>query len=148
MSAGPPRPRLHLHNHHPKRRLPLRWLKHVAQAAIPRCQKAARSADAPLLHLDEVEVSLVSDDDIARVHGEFLDDPTPTDVITFHHGEILVSTDTAARQGPDHGQDIRHETALYIVHGLMHLGGWDDHEPREAAQMAGLQEQILKECLS
>lgn len=148
MSAGPPRPRLHLHNHHPKRRLPLRWLKHVAQAAIPRCQKAARSAGAPLLHLDEVEVSLVSDDDIARVHGEFLHDPTPTDVITFHHGEILVSTDTAARQGPAHGQDIRHETALYIVHGLMHLGGWDDHEPGEAAQMAGLQEQILKECLS
>jgi probable rRNA maturation factor len=148
MPAGPPRPRLHLHNHHPERRLPLRWLKQVAQAAIPRCQKAARSAEAPLLHLEEVEVSLVSDDDIARVHGEFLDDPTPTDVITFHHGEILVSTDTAARQGPDHGQDIRHETALYIVHGLMHLGGWDDHEPAEAAQMARLQEQILKECLS
>jgi probable rRNA maturation factor len=72
-----------------------------------------------------------------------LDDPTPTDVITFHHGEILVSADTAVRQGAEHGQTFDQELALYLIHGLMHLGGWDDHEEAEAKEMAQKQERIL-----
>jgi len=141
-------PRLHLHNHQRRHKLDLRWLKKVAQAALPGCLDAAKSADAPLHELEEIEISLISDDEIGRVHGEFLDDPTPTDVITFHHGEILISTDTAERQGQDHGQSLADETALYVIHGLMHLGGWDDQEPEEAAEMAKTQEGIWKKALA
>ena len=135
-------PRLHLHNHQRKHKPRLRWLKQIATAALPACEAAAKSPDAPLLHLEEIEISLISDDEISRVHAEFLDDPTPTDVITFHHGEILISADTALRQGGDHGQSLDSELALYLIHGLMHLGGWDDHEPAEAAEMAKIQEGI------
>jgi probable rRNA maturation factor len=81
------------------------------------------------------------------VHADFLDDPTPTDVITFHHGEILISLDTAARQAAEYRLPYEHEAALYIIHGLLHLGGWDDHNPTEAADMKTLQERILKEAL-
>jgi len=143
-----PLPKLRIFSRQKAHPIPLPWLRRIGKAALPACLAAAKSPEVPLVSLPEIEITLVDDSDIARVHGDFLDDPTPTDVITFHHGEILVSTDTAARQGQEHGQDIARETALYIVHGLMHLGGWDDHEPAEAAQMARLQEQILKECLS
>jgi probable rRNA maturation factor len=141
-------PRLNLHNHQRKHKPRLRWLKQIAIAAMPACRAAAKSPDAPLLHLEEIEVSFISDDDISRVHAEFLDDPTPTDVITFHHGEILISADTALRQGSDHGQTLDHELALYLIHGLMHLGGWDDHEPEEAAEMARTQDGIWQSVIT
>ncbi|GEP43240.1 rRNA maturation RNase YbeY [Brevifollis gellanilyticus] len=140
-------PSPHVHNHQRKHKLDTRWLKKVAKAALPECLSAAKSADAPLHQLEEIEISLISDEEIARVHGEFLEDPTPTDVITFHHGEILISTDTAESQGSENGNSVADETALYIIHGLMHLGGWDDHEAEEAAEMARIQEGIWKKAL-
>jgi probable rRNA maturation factor len=141
-------PQLQLYNRQRRHRVPLPWLKKILRLALPPCLAHAKSAEAPLTQLEEIELSIVSDAEIARVHGEFLDDPTPTDVITFHHGEILVSADTALRQGTEHGFTVDHELALYMIHGLMHLGGWDDHESAEAAEMTAIQERILKESLA
>lgn len=140
--------RLHLFNRQTLHRPPMRWLKKIAAQAVRLCPAEATSLETPIHCLEEIEISLVDDAEIARVHGEFLDDPTPTDVITFHHGEILVSTETAARQAPEHGKSLDHEIALYMVHGLLHLSGHEDHEPAEAAVMAEKQEQILARCLA
>jgi probable rRNA maturation factor len=136
---------LKLYNRQRQHQANLPWLRKIIKAALPLCQAQAKSPEAPLLHLEEIEFTILSDEEISRVHAEFLDDPTPTDVITFHHGEILVSADTAQRQGPDHGQTLDQELALYLIHGLMHLGGWDDHEEAEAQEMAQKQEAILKQ---
>ena len=132
-----------LFNHQRAHKTTPRWIQKLARAALPAIIAAAKTTDAPLLSLAEIEVSIVSDEEIARVHADFLGDPTPTDVITFHHGEILVSADTAARQGAEHGQDVDLELALYVVHGLLHLAGWEDHDPAEQTQMHRLQEGIL-----
>lgn len=142
-----PLPKLCIYNRQKTHAIPLPWLRRIGKAALPDCLAAAKSSDAPLASLPEIEITIVNDDDIARVHGDFLDDPTPTDVITFHHGEILISADTALRQGREHNQSLDHEIALYLVHGLMHLGGWDDHEENEAREMAQRQESILREAL-
>lgn len=123
--------------------IPVDWLERVGNEAIKSALSVQKGGAPPLATLEEVEVSVVSDNDIARVHGEFLEDPTPTDVITFHHGEILISADTAERQGGEHGHSRNRELALYLIHGLLHLAGWDDHEPAEAAEMARHQESIL-----
>lgn len=127
------------------RRLPAataRW-RATAAHAVPKCVAAAREAESPLAQLVEVDFILVSDRTIAKVHGDFLDDPTPTDVITFHHGEILISLDTAERQAAEHGEDYEREVARYMVHGLLHLAGWSDHDPAERAEMHRIQEEIL-----
>lgn len=110
-------PRLNLYIHHPteSHALLAEWEKQ-AGTALPDCLAAALGADAPLHTLEEIEISLISDDAIAQVHGDFLADPTPTDVITFHHGEILVSLDTARREAPQHGETFARETLLYIIH--------------------------------
>lgn len=136
-------PKLTIYNHQRAQKIAARWIQKVARAALPSCMGAAKSPDAPLLTLPEVEVSVVSDAEITRVHAGFLGDATPTDVITFHHGEIIVSADTAARQGAEHGQPIDRELALYVIHGLLHLAGWEDEDAAEQREMHRLQDSIL-----
>lgn len=141
-------PKLGIYNRQHRHKIPLPWLRKIGAVAMPACVAAIRSSDAPLAGMPLIEVSIVSDKEIARVHGEFLDDPTPTDVITFHHGEIIISADTAERQGKDHKHPFDHEVALYLIHGLLHLAGWDDHEKKEAREMAKRQAAILKDALA
>jgi len=136
-----------IYNRQRKHRCDLSGLRAAIAKAVPLCLQHLKAPDAPLAQLEEIEISIVTDAAIAKVHAEFLDDPTPTDVITFHHGEIIVSADTAAREGPVHGLSFDDELSLYMIHGLMHLVGWDDHDPDEAAEMKRRQESVLADVL-
>jgi len=131
---------------HPEHLLPdgfaLGKLEAICEPALGEALALAREGSA-LGGLDEVEVTLVSDATIAGVHLEFMAIEGATDVITFDHGEILISTQAAALQGAENGNCIERETALYLVHGLLHLGGYADKSAAEFAEMADLQEQIL-----
>ncbi len=91
----------------------------------------------------EVEVSVVSDTRIAEVHLRFMGIAGATDVITFEHGEIVISAETAARQAGEYGTGLEREMGLYVVHGLLHLNGYDDMTEEDAARMRGAQEAIL-----
>lgn len=122
------------------------WLEEKMVLAVERISE--QWPESLLATLAEVEVALINDESIARVHGEFLGDPSPTDVITFPHGEILVSVETAARQGCEFGKDERGETLIYLVHGFMHLAGFDDLTPDDAALMAREQEKVWQEITS
>lgn len=123
----------------------LSWLESRVAEALPLCAESVGTEQPLLRELSEVEVSLVTDEAIAAVHGQFMDDPTATDVITFHHGEILVSVDTAQREGPEHGHSTSSEVLLYIIHGLLHLNGHIDSEEQERTAMHRAQEVILSE---
>lgn len=136
---------LHLYHHQPEQPSHHDLWAGIFHQALPLCLAAAKGLDAPLASLEEIEVSLVSDETITKVHADFLEDATPTDVITFHHGEILISLDTAAEQAKTYGQGYDREVALYIIHGLLHLAGWNDEDPLEQAEMHRLQEGILAE---
>ena len=99
------------------------------------------------------EVAFVDDDTISRLHEQFMDIPGPTDVITFPMsdpddprgslGEVVVSTETAIRQAPEFGLDPRDETLLYVVHGVLHIVGYDDQEATEQAEMTRRQLELL-----
>lgn len=96
----------------------------------------------------EVSVVLLDDEEIARVHAEFMDDPSPTDVISFPygpHGEILISAETAARQAREYGKSFEEELALYVVHGTLHLCGYEDVSESGRREMAALQERLVAE---
>ncbi len=127
-------PRIQLYNHQSRHPAPLELWQTAAERALPLCLAAATSPASELHALEEIEINLVDDTTIARVHGEFLNDPTPTDVITFPHGEIFISLDTAQRQAAENGETYEREVALYIVHALLHLAGWDDREPGPRAR--------------
>jgi probable rRNA maturation factor len=95
----------------------------------------------------EVEITLLGEAAIAKVHGEFLEDSSPTDVITFEHGEILIGVPIAAANAKKFRHPADHEVALCAIHGLLHLLGYDDLTEKERVIMHARQEEILEEAL-
>ncbi len=100
--------------------------------------------DAPALLGDfaEVEISLVDDPTIDRIHRQFMDIEGATDVITFQHGEILVSLDTTAHQAEGLGHSAYRETLTCSIHGLLHLHGYDDTTPEARERMHARQDMM------
>jgi len=102
----------------------------------------------PDLHVD---VALVSDRRLATIHARFLADPSPTDVIAFDLGaegggpaaEIYVSVDCARRVAREHGVDAASELRLYLVHGALHLCGYDDLRPAARRLMRAAEGSVL-----
>lgn len=140
------RPELSLHDHGENGLTEagdLDVLHRLLDVAWPHILAAPGEAPTVLTALPEIEISLLDDAAITAIHGEFLQDPTPTDVITFHHGEILVSVETAAREGAARQTPFLRETALYIIHGLLHLHGHTDAEPNARTFMHATQDRIL-----
>lgn len=123
------------------------FIHRVGVLAHPLCVRAAKSDSSPLVSLPVVEASIVSDKVIAGVHAQFLDDPTPTDVITFDHGEIVIGAGVVSENGLGYGHSPTHEAALCLIHGMLHLAGWKDATAKQAQSMAARQEQIFNSVL-
>lgn len=91
----------------------------------------------------EISVACVEDACIQRLNEQFLNHQGPTDVITFPlseagaHlvGEIVLSVETAKRVAVELGHAVEREVLLYVIHGLLHLCGYDDHTPAERRRM-------------
>jgi probable rRNA maturation factor len=118
-------------------------LQDFARRALQESLKLRGAQPAVLTTLEEVSVILVSDRRMAELHRRFLRESGPTDVITFQHGEIFVSTETARRQARRFGTSLEHELRLYIAHGLLHLHGFDDKDARSSAEMKRTQEKLV-----
>jgi len=118
----------------------------AVQRAWPMVVEAERRGSV-LKRLPEISFVLVSDARIAALHDEFMQDPTPTDVITFRHGEIVMSAETARREARRRFVPLPEEIARYAVHGLLHLAGWSDSDPGAASDMRVMQEKILRRAL-
>ena len=124
----------------------LEYIKSKVYGAFQLCLRKSKES-APLKELNSIEISIVDDKQIAKVHGEFMNDPSPTDVITFDYGEILVSADTALSNSEEMQVSLENEILLYIIHGMLHLGGYLDSSNAEFKEMKSLQEMILDSCL-
>jgi probable rRNA maturation factor len=116
----------------------------------------------------EISLAFVGDPEIHEINRTFLQHDFPTDVISFvldsHRatapsesqrtirrgaglsieGEIIVSTDTAASNGQRLGTGTAYELRLYVVHGLLHLCGYDDLTPREKRLMRRREAEMLR----
>ncbi len=108
-----------------------------------------------------LSVALVNDRTIRELNDEFLGHDYATDALAFSFedeahtgargqgdasgpaavdaddvaGEVVVSAETAVREATARGTDPRHELLLYIVHGTLHLLGWDDDTPTRRTAM-------------
>jgi len=100
----------------------------------------------------DVHISLVGDPTIRRLNGRYLGVRRATDVLAFNlespgpsplWGEVIVSVDTAARQAGRLGVSVALEVDLLVTHGLLHLAGYDDHDPRQARRMHERARKIL-----
>jgi probable rRNA maturation factor len=133
-------PQVFISNRQRQRKVNRVRLQQFAQRALSLC---ARQTGRGLTNLEEVNVVLVSDRRMSELHRRFMQIAGPTDVITFQHGEIFLSVETAERQAKAYGASLEQELRLYLVHGLLHLGGLDDSAPAARRRMNRAQERIL-----
>lgn len=115
----------------------------------------------------EISIALLDDAAIHAVNREHLDHDHPTDVISFVYaarrpgnagipvapprgqgldieGEVLISTQTALRTAAEYGWQPQDELTLYLVHGLLHLCGYDDLTEDELRLMRERERAVLK----
>jgi probable rRNA maturation factor len=122
-------------------------LRRFTSRALALCVLESADGRFALSGLEEVVVTVVSDRRIDGIHRQFMNIPGATDVITFEHGEIVLSADTAQRCGAEFGHGTVAEAALYIVHGLLHLNGFCDDTEEARGVMHSVQERIWTACL-
>jgi probable rRNA maturation factor len=137
------RPQTNVDNRQRKVHFDIALLRDFAERALDKCLEIPGHKSSRLEALSEVNVVLVSDRRIAELHRRFMNEPSPTDVITFQHGEIVISAETAKRQARKFASTLRHELRLYVVHGLLHLHGFDDKTAAGAAEMKRVQEKLV-----
>jgi probable rRNA maturation factor len=92
----------------------------------------------------EVSLAFVDNATIHRLNKRFLDHDEPTDVLSFPlseanakklQGELVIGAEVALAQATERGHDVKAELTLYVIHGLLHLCGYDDHDDEEAQKM-------------
>ena len=121
-------------------------LERFSNHAVQHSLQLHKRRRTDLRKLSEIFIELISDRRMALLHRKFLGQSGPTDVLTFQHGEIFISVDTARRHARAFGSSLVRELKLYIVHGLLHLHRFDDQKPSEAHKMKAAQEKILRNC--
>ena len=139
-------PQIEVRNLQRKIQVNLVALQEFARRALRLCLRIPGHAAMPLNQLPDISVILISDRRMAGLHRQYLHQSGPTDVITFQHGEIFVSAETASRHARQFGNSLLRELQLYIVHGLLHLHGFDDQSKTDARRMKKIQEELLEQA--
>jgi probable rRNA maturation factor len=110
----------------------------------------------------ELSVVLLDEVAMAELHVRWMDEPGPTDVMSFEMdelrqpqddeepepgmlGDVVICPAVAERQAAAAGHGLADEMALLLTHGILHLLGYDHAEPEEHAEMFGLQARLLAE---
>ncbi|MBR6346833.1 MAG: rRNA maturation RNase YbeY [Bacteroidales bacterium] len=110
------------------RRLNNRWLKLVAESEIRR--------------LGDISIIFCSDRKILEINLEYLQHDYYTDIITFDYcegetlsGDLFISVDSVKENASYYGVKFSDELNRVIVHGILHLIGYDDHTEKQKKQM-------------
>lgn len=115
----------------------------------------------------EVELSLLitNDETVRELNSRYRGIDDTTDVLSFalteegadsssfvtppddviHLGEVIISYPQAERQAQSAGHTVEQEMALLVVHGVLHLLGYDHADPDEEREMRGLEQEILSQ---
>ena len=139
-------PEITLRNLHRKISVNVAELEKFSENAVQHCLQLHKRRRTDLRKLSEIFIWFISDRRMALLHRKFLGQSGPTDVLTFQHGEIFISVDTARRHAHAFQSSLLRELKLYIAHGLLHLHGFDDKTPSESHKMKAAQENILRNC--
>ena len=120
-------------------------------------RRIAQALVQDLVHQEVLELGIyvISGEEMVRLNETFLRHSGSTDVITFNynepsdrgylHGEIFVCLDEAQTQARRFGTTWQSELVRYIVHGTLHLMGYDDQRKAQRVRMEQLENRFLKE---
>lgn len=102
----------------------------------------------------EISLAFVDNPTIHRLNQRYLQHDEPTDVLSFPLsepdakkvvGELVVGAEVAQAQAAARGHDVQEELGLYIIHGLLHLCGYDDHDAVDVAAMRARERHYLQQ---
>lgn len=101
----------------------------------------------------EISISVVDDATIQPLNRQYLQHDYPTDVLSFpleedaHHleGEVLVSAEMARRVASQYKWSPENELLLYVIHGVLHLVGFDDREDSKRTLMRNQEDRFMRE---
>lgn len=112
------------------------WLRLVAESEIRR--------------LGDISIIFCSDNYILDMNQKFLGHDYFTDIITFDYcqgdvlsGDLFISIDSVRENARDFGQDFQQELARVMVHGILHLIGYDDHTKAQQKEMRSKEDYYL-----
>ena len=101
----------------------------------------------------EISIGIVDDPTMRDYNNRYLNHDYETDVLSFVldwdesigalSGQLIVSTDTAATMAKQYGSTIQEELLLYVVHGTLHLVGYDDKDPADEPEMRDAEKKYL-----
>ncbi len=131
------------------------WLKNVARQV-----QAAENVSEK----SEMGLKITGDEEIHKLNLQYLDEDRPTDVLSFpmneqldaapvfvkvpdgklHLGDIVISYPTALKQAGEHHHPVEREIAILLIHGILHLLGYDHDIPAREQKMHRREEAILK----
>ncbi len=113
-----------------------KWLKLVAESEVKR--------------LGDISIIFCSDPYILDINQRYLQHDYFTDIITFDYcegkvlsGDLFISIDTVRENAREYGTTFEEELNRVMVHGLLHLIGYDDHTPAEQQEMRGKEDYYL-----
>ena len=114
--------------------LPFAQLREAARATL----EGERVSEA------RISLAFVDNPTIHNLNRRYLNHDEPTDVLSFPlsgagarclEGEIVIGVEVANAQAEERGHDVALELALYVIHGLLHLCGYDDHSEKSRQEM-------------
>jgi probable rRNA maturation factor len=131
----------------------------VDESALQRL--AVYALDAMHVHRDaELAILLVDEGAMEQLHVQWMDEPGPTDVLSFPMdelrpgtedretppgllGDVVLCPQVAESQAKQAGHPLLDELSMLTAHGMLHLLGFDHAEPQEEKEMFGIQRDIL-----
>ena len=138
-----------------KKQVKSTWLKNLARQIQTAENVSAKS---------EMELVITGDEEIHKLNLKYLDEDRPTDVLSFpmneqleaapvfvkvpdgklHLGEIIISYPTAVIQAEEHRHSVNREIVILLIHGILHLLGYDHDIPEREQVMHNRESAILK----
>src|ERR1041384_4125664 len=122
------------------------------QRRVPIPSAKVRRLARRLAGARSLSIAFVTNAAIRTINRKFLRHDFPTDVLSFPiggnpGGELVSSAEYAASEAKTRGIPIEEELLRYVAHGVLHLLGYDDHDPKEKAKMWKRQEREVKKAL-
>jgi probable rRNA maturation factor len=138
-----------------KRQLKSIWLKNVVRQVLNAENVGVKS---------EIELVITSDEKMQELNKKYLDEDRPTDVLSFsmneqlntspvfvnipdsklHLGDIIISYPQAVKQAEEHRHSVEREIGILLIHGILHLLGYDHDIPVRKKAMRSRESAILK----
>jgi probable rRNA maturation factor len=133
------------------------WIKKIARQILK-----AEGVAPPY----EVSVVFTDSDTVKQLNRDYRGVDNPTDVLAFHMlpqkgaddsfalppdgvtrlGEVIISYPQAVEQAREQGHSTEKELALLVIHGILHLLGYDHEEPKEESEMREKERELLDRC--